>query len=300
MGLLSGSVSVTRYNVTSRPDRLDFDRLRFTEIAPGSELRESRGFLPFELGADYQVGEDRWAFRIRIDRVRPDPTLVRERVRSLVQTEIEAGAEVVGPKKRRQLKQLAEEELVVSTSPRSKIIEGYIDDDVLYVGTTAKTHLGVVAELLRKIEVRIEPKAPWIDRGETEFESEIVDTHEPGESALGCRLLRELVGDSEITIEPENGRVKLQTPDTKVSLAGVVIHDLLYFLERDAEILSARMIAGDVTFDFDALSFRVSSMRVETAHWEHWTELLDERMEKIGGVFELLDMKYFEVQPQDL
>jgi hypothetical protein len=297
MGLLSGSVSVTRFNVTSRPDQLDFEEGRFTEIASGSEVRESRGFVPFRLGAEYQIGHERWAFRIRIDKRRPDPTTVRERLSSLVQGEIEAGAEFVGPKKRREFKQLVEEEVIESTSPTSKIIECCIDEDILFVASTAKSYLGVVAEMLRKINVHVELKAPWIDRGETGFESDVVTTHEPGESALGCILLRELAGDTEVTIEPEDGRVRLQTSESKITLTGVVIHNLLYFLEQEAEILSAKMVAGDVSFDFDALSFRISNMKVTTEHYEHWTEVLDERLEKISGVFELLDLKYYEIQP---
>lgn len=298
MGLLSGSVSVTRFNVTSRPDQIDFEKVGFTAIAPGSEVRESRGIVPFAPEADYQVGHERWAFRIRIDRLRPDPTLVRERVRRLVYAELEDGAETVGPKKRREFKNQVQEDVLRNTSPNSRIIECCIDEDILYVASTAKSYLGVVAEMLRKIDVHVEPKAPWIDRGETDFESDVVQTHEPGESPLGCVLLRELAGDTEITIEPENGRVRLQTHESKITLTGVVIHNLFYFLEQEAEILSARMVADDVTFDFDALSFRISNMRITTEPQEHWIETLDERLEKISGVFDLLQMKYFEIQPQ--
>ena len=37
MGLLSGSVSVTRYNITKMPRKPDFEPARFLEIQPGSE-----------------------------------------------------------------------------------------------------------------------------------------------------------------------------------------------------------------------------------------------------------------------
>lgn len=296
MGLITGSVSASRFNVTRRPDRPDFEQLRFREIAPGSEVRQSIGFCPYEPGADYQIGHERWAFRVRIDRLRPDPTRVRERLRDLIHIELEEGAEVVGPSKRRRLRKLAEEEILSTTSPTSKIIECCIDDEVVYVASTAKSQLGLVAELLRKIDVETEPKTPWIDRGETDdYESSIVKTQGPGESALGCRMMRELMGDSTLTIEPENGRVKLQTRDAKIALAGTVIHDLFYFLEHDAEILAAKMVAEDVTFDFDALAFRVSNMRLQTESYDTWQEQLNERLERISEVFEMLDVKYFEL-----
>ena len=45
MGLLSGSVSITRFNVTKMPAKPDFDKAAFKEIAEGSEVRLSRGFV---------------------------------------------------------------------------------------------------------------------------------------------------------------------------------------------------------------------------------------------------------------
>ena len=49
MGLLSGTVSVTRFNVSVPPDGPDFERARFWAIEPGSEVRERMGFVPFEV-----------------------------------------------------------------------------------------------------------------------------------------------------------------------------------------------------------------------------------------------------------
>ncbi|HEX2165222.1 MAG TPA: hypothetical protein VHM02_14855 [Thermoanaerobaculia bacterium] len=298
MGLLSGSASVTRFAVTARPPEPDFDSAAFHAIAPGSEVRESIGFVPFELGAPYQVGNARWAFRVRIDRLRPDPTAVGERVKQLLAAEMEAtGAPFVGRDKRRRLKELAEEELIVHAAPRSKIVEGALDGDVLYLGTTAKNAVGLVTGLLRRIGVTGEPKAPWLDRAEPEVASEVVPLRDAGQSVLGCRFLAALAGETDLFFEPIAGSVRLLAGETKVSLAGVVLADLLAYLERGAEVLAGKLTTGEVTFRLDGASWRIGGLAVETGRHDHWTELLDERLEKIAAVYELLDAKYAQLDP---
>lgn len=300
MGLLSGSISVTRFNLSPVPDDPDFEREAFREIAPGSEVRESVGFLPVEPEAPYQAGEHRWFFRVRFDKVTPDPIAVQERVKEMIKAELDQGADFVGPKKRRKMKEMAEEELIFEARPRTKIIEAAIDGQVLYVGSTSKAYLGRVTEMLRRLGVVAELKTPWIDRGDPEMESTIFETYEPGESIAGARFLRALMGDREILFEPESGFVRLQTEDARVTLSGAVLKDLLRYIERKAEILSAKLIAGDpqASFRLDGLNFRVSSLKVETAKHDHWTELLDERLDKISAVFELLENKYDELAPR--
>jgi hypothetical protein len=298
MGLLSGSVSITRYNVISMPQELDFETARFFEVQAGSEVRISKGFIPMEPGADYEFGHKRWAFRVRIDQVRPDPTMVRERFRELVRVELDAGAEFVGPKKRKELRILADEEILVVTSPTSRIIEAAIDGKVLYVASTANNQLGIVLEQLRRVGIEAEPKAPWTDGQTPEYTSDIFETHEPGESALGCRFLKDLVGDMELAVEPEAGYVKLMTSDTKVTISGGVLHDLLHFIETDAELLSAKVTTGETSFRFEAASYRLSNLRIETERHNHWTDLLDERIEKISDIFDLLDAKFDDLLAQ--
>ena len=298
MGLLTGAVSVTRFNVLSQPAELDFEPLAFAEIPPGSEVRESQGFVPMEPGEPYQVGAARYAFRVRIDRLKPDPVAVRERLRELVRAEIEAGAPVVSPKKRKELRELAEEELVVGTVPSQKIIEGVIDGNVLYVASTAKSYLGIVMQLLRKAAVIVEPKTPWIERKEQDVVSDAVEAREPGEAVLGARFLKALVGDREVLIEPESGLVRLATESTRVTLMGEVMKDLLKYLKEGAEVLTAKLVTGGAAFRFDAMPYRISNLRVEIGRHEHWTDLLDERLEKIGDVYDLLDRKYAELRPQ--
>lgn len=299
MGLLSGSISVTRFNVPSTPDVPDFDEIPFRALQPGSEVRESVGFVPFEPEAPYQVGNRRFAFRVRMDKVKPDPTLLRERLAELVRSEMEAtGAAFVGAKKRKELRHLAEEELVVQATPQSRIIEGVLDDHVLYLGTTANNRLGTLLLLLRRIGVIAEFKTPWIDFGDPDVKSELVETREASQSVLGCQFLKSVVDDREVMLEPEAGNVRLQTREAKVSLTGAVLGELLRYLQRDqdVEILAAKLLTPEARFRLDGLSWRLSGLSIETSGQGHWIERLDERMEKIVGVFELLDRKYRELR----
>jgi hypothetical protein len=294
MGLLSGTVSVTRFNVSVPPDGPDFERARFWAIEPGSEVRERMGFVPFEIEAPYEVGQGRWAFRVRIDKVRPDPTAVKERVKELIRAEMEAtGAPFVGSKTRKKLRELAESELCAGQAPRTRILECCIDGTVLYVASTAKTYLGTVLTLLRQAGVEADFKAPWLDEApEADEASDIVLPKEPGQSVLGCRFLRVLLEEPEVMVEPETGSVRLATREAKVSLTGAVLHDLFRFLEEGAEILSAKIHVGTVPMRFDALSYRLNGLKLEPVRNEHWTVDLDQRLEQIGGVFEVLDEKY--------
>ncbi|MCH9651995.1 MAG: hypothetical protein K0U98_27445 [Deltaproteobacteria bacterium] len=299
MGLLSGSVSVTRFNVPSRPEELDFESARFFAIQPGSEVKERVGFVPMEPEAPYQIGHSRFAFRVRIDKLSADPTAVRERLKELIKTELETtGASSVGARKRKMLRELAEEELLVQATPRSKIIEGVLDDRLLYVASTAKSYLGTVLLLLRQIGVVAEPKAPWLDAGDGDIESDILETSEPGQSILGSRFVKALVGDSVLTLEPASGNIRLQTREARVTLAGVVLPDLLRYMERGAEILSARLTTGEIGFRFDALDYRINGLKVESGRHDHWAELLDERLEGISAAWELLDRKFEELKPR--
>lgn len=299
MGLISGAVSVTRYRVPVRPVELEFDGpAAFREIPAGSEVRESIGFVPYEPGAEYRAGAARWAFRVRIDRLRADPVMVRERVKELVAAELEAtGKPYVGAHKRRQLKQLAEEELILGAVPTSKIVECALDGDLLYVGSTAKGQLGRVLTLLRKVGVAAQPKAPWIDREESDPGDERLSGGEPGESILGCRFLAALLGDPLLTFEPVDGRAVVQTPRAKVSISGEVTRDLVRYVEEGAEVLSGRLTTGEVSFSLDGTTWKVSGLKVPGGRHDRWSELLDERLEAIEAVFDLLETKYEEIDP---
>jgi hypothetical protein len=293
MPLLSGSVSCTRLAVHSPITDLDFDAQAFRAIAPGSEVRESIGFVPFEPGAEYRVGTARWAFRVRLDRLRADPTAVRERLRDLIDGEQEAtGSPFVAPKRRTELRHLAEEELLADARPQSQIVEGTIDGRLLYLGTTSNNVLGKVILLLRKVGVLVDFKTPWNDHGQEDLESEILALSDATQSIHGSRFLQSLAEDDEIVFEPSDGYVKLQTREARVILSGGVLHELHDYLERDVELLAAKLQSAEGTFRLDALTFRLSSLAVERARPAHWTERLDERLERITAVWELLDRKY--------
>lgn len=293
MGLLTGTVSVTRLEVTARPPEIDFEAAAFREIQAGSEIRESVGFVPFEPGAPYEVGAARHAFRVRIDRLRPDPTAVRERLKELVRSEIEVtGAPFVGPKKRRQLKSLAEEELIVRQAPSTRIVECCLDGDVVYVGSAARAYLGTVMLLLRRIGIETAFKTPWTDKGLPEVYSDLVETQDQAESVYGCRFLKALIGDRDFLVEPEAGRVRLATRDAQVTLAGGVLSDLHAYLKKEVELLSAKLLTGEVGFTLDAPSFRLTGLRLAPVNNEHWTLDLDERLEQIGDLFAKLERKF--------
>lgn len=299
MGLLTGSASVTRCIATSRPDNPEFDDFAFEEILPGSTVRERVGFLPFEPGAQYQIGRHRWAFRVRIDTLKPDATAVQEHLKVLIRAEKEAtGTPFVHPRKKRTLKQLAEEELLLKATPRSRVVECCLDDHALWIGTTAKTHIGTVLGQLYQLGIVSDFKTPWMESGDEGPLSEIIDASEPWQSVLGCRFLRLLLEDPDVAVEPENGAVRLATRDARITLTGAVMTDLLRYVERGAEILNVKMATNDATFRFDAVNFRLGALRVETGSHEHWEELLDERLEKIEAVHDLLDRKYAALRPR--
>jgi hypothetical protein len=293
--LLSGSAAITRFRVLSRPDEPDFDRLAFAPILPASEARESVGFVPFEPDAPYLVGSQRWAFRVRIDRRKPESAAVRERLQQLVATELQTtGRDFVGSKRRRELKELAEAELLSGATPRTKVIECCLDGKTLFVASTAKAYLGVVLELVRRIGIVADYLTPWAAVGELEDEglSDIVETHEPGQSVRGCRCLKLMLEEPEVLLEPEAGSAKLRTRQARISLTGDVMSDVFAYLEAGAEILSAKLLIGDFRFGFDGLSWRVSGLRFERQRYEHWTEALDARLLRIHELFEWLDGAY--------
>ncbi len=298
MGLLSGSVSVTRFNVTGCPEQPDFEKAAFKAIQPGSEVRERVGFIPFEPEASYEVGTRRFAFRVRIDRLSPDPTAVQERVKELIKVERDNSAEYfISSGKRKKFREMAEEELIVKATPRSKVIECCLDNHLLVVGSTANAYLGMILELLRQIDVVCEFKAPWLDRNEPDVASDIIEFEGPGQSVAGCRFIKALLSDPEIMIEPESGSVKLQTREARVTLSGAVLSDLLRYVEEGAEILSAKLVSGENSYRLDGPSFRISGLKVETEIHQNWIELLDERLQHITGVWDQLEAKYAALGP---
>jgi hypothetical protein len=295
MGLLSGPLAAARFRIVSRPDSPDFEQRAFYAIVPGTEQRESTGFVAMLPGAPWEVGAQRFVFRIRYDKLRPDPTLVRERVAELVAVEMEQSPDgFVSAKKRRRLKALAEDEMMASANPTSRIVEGCVEGDVLYLATAAKTMIGRCLELLRAIAVEVEPATPWKD-GEEPVASPVLPSHEPGESILGARFLESLVGDSDIAYEPVSGSAKLVKDECVISLRGELLTELVRLVEAGAEVVAAKLLMGDTVLRLDGLSWRLSGLRLTTGRHGHWTELLDERLRGLAEVWEALDGKYTEM-----
>jgi len=292
MGFLSGNIACTRFNLVSRPDDIEFERAAFRLIQPGSEILESAGFLPFEIDEPYVIGHRRHAFRVRIDKLTVDSTLMKERLRELIKTEQDAG-HIVGKKARKRLEQLAREEILSRSAPRSKVIEGVIDDNLLYIGSVSKGHLGTVLSLLQGIGVEAEFKTPWLDKGLEEEPSELVDLKEPGQSIHGCRFLEKLLEDEEIMVEPEKGSIKLVAANhAKVTLTGEVLGELDHYLDEGAVLLAAKLIMGEIPLTFDGLAYRLNAVKLDSVKADHWTERLDTRLELLSGVWENLDEKF--------
>ena len=292
MGFLSGNIACTRFNIVSKPESINFESAAFRLIQPGSNITESMGFVSFEIDEPFEVGHERFAFRVRIDKINVDSTMVKERLRELIKAEIERG-ERVGPKKKKMLKELAEDEILARSTPRSKVIESVMDGSILYVGSTSKGHIGAILALLQKVGVEVEFKTPWLDKGLEEEPNDIVDLKEPGQSLYGCRFLKALLNEEEFFVEPEKGSIKLATTsNAKVTLAGEVLGELDRYIEEGAELLSAKLLFNEIPLTFDGLAYRINSLKLETVKAEHWTELLDERMELLKGVWEKLDELY--------
>lgn len=298
MGLLAGSVSLTRFAVAAAPDEPEFEALGFTPLLAGSEHPESAGFLPFENDAPYRVGERRHAFRIRVDRLRPDTNAVAERLRELTHAELAAtGLRFLGRARRRELADLAAEEVARRSAPRVQVVEGCLDAGTLYLATAAKSLLGTCLHLLRGVGIAADPKAPWLDDAMDEPPHPFFEVKQPGESVWGCRFLRALVEEGEVLVEPIAGSVRLQTHEARVSLLGAVLPELARYLDGEAELLAARLLAGEFRFRLEASTFRVHALSFDGEPLTPWTEQLDARIEKIGALFELLDGEFRRLAP---
>lgn len=292
MGFLSGNLACTRFSVVALPEEVDFEKAAFRLIQRGSNITESSGFVPFEIDEPYETANKRYAFRVRIDKINVDSTMVKERLRELIKTEIDMG-NFPGPKMKKKLKELAEQEIQSQTNPRSKVIEGVIDNTLLYVGSTSKAHIGTVLELLRIAGVEVEYKTPWLDAGLEEEPNDVVDLKEPGQSIYGCRFLKKLLDDPEVFVEPEKGSIKLATlSNAKVTLSGEVLGELDRYIEEGAELLSAKLLLNDQPLTFDGLAYRINGLKLENMKGEHWTEVLDMRLEMLAQTWETLDEKY--------
>lgn len=292
MGLMTGSIACTRFSVVSAPEELDFEAVPFRALQAGSNIRESTGFIPYEPGADYQIANRQWAFRIRLDQKKVDRNQHQERLRELIKIEHEQ----VGPpsiKKIQELRKLAEEELLATQSSTTQIIECLIDDATLYVGTVSQTKLGLVSAMLLKLGVQIDFKTPWLELGMESAASQVIDYKDGSQSVLGCDFLKWLLNDPEFFPEIEQGQGKLITDEgTTVTLKGTIQNDLDRYLDSGADLLTLKLIYNDVVLTLDGLSFRISGLKVNPYKSQHWIETLQSRMERVGDLWQTLDDRF--------
>jgi hypothetical protein len=198
--------------------------------------------------------------------------------------------------RRKVLRQLAEEELLADARVQTTVLEGAITARTLHLATSSDNAIGKVMTLLRKVGLLTELQTPWSDLGEGEAESEIMELHDPLRSLHGSAFLKHLVEDEELIFDPHEGYLKLQTRETKITITGAITRDLHHYLDLGCELLGAKLIAPDLTFKLDALSFRLSGAALGKPRPAHWTERLDERLERIEALWELLDRKYREAK----
>lgn len=293
MGLLSGTLSCTRMNVVAAPERVEFQTQPFRSLQKGSSLTQSQGFIPFELDEPFDVWPGGAAFRVRIDTLIPDATLLRERLKELVKIETE---QVGRPSLRRlrQLKDQAEDELRAQQSPKTKIIECVLDHHILYIGSTAKQHLGSVIALMRNVGVELAFKTPWLEQGEDQEPPAFLKIRDPAQSVLGCQFLRHLLNQPDIFLECQRGFVKLVTADgSDITLRGAVTSHVNRFLAEDTAFMVAKIIVEDAAFQFDAFSYRISGLKGSDPGGDHWIEKLEARLDQLKAVWDFLDERYY-------
>ncbi len=294
MSLLSGPQSATRFNIEFMPpDGPNFEAVPFRAIQDGSILRESTGFLPFEPGV-WKIANKSWAFRIRSDKRTPDANQVKEKLGQLIRSE----REDVGPPsmfKIRELKALAEAEVLDSTSPKTKMIECVIIDDILFVGSVSNADLGIVSAMLLRLEVKIDFKTPWVDAGLKNVESPLFNYRHAGESVLGCHFLQHLIENNPNAMpEPEHGQAKLITASgARISITGAIMPDLDQQLDDHSILTSVKLIQINAPVTFDGLSYRISGLKHPTK-FTHWTETILDRVERINDLYEWMDEQWRE------
>lgn len=308
MPLLKGSVSVAPFQIlemtTAEPD---FEAARFEPIEEGSEVRMSSGFVPMAQAIDdgttgpdlYRFGTKRWVARYRMDELKADPGALKDRIAELIREEFEAGADAVSKKRRQELAEQAEAELVIGTVPTRKYVELVIAGDKLYIASTSKAYLGQVLSALRRIGVNVAQRAPWEQEKLEELTLEAIESLDVGESAWASRFLSHLVEQSTpaLGVELEDGAIKLATTDSaKVTVRGVVKAHLVQHLEAGSELLSAKLAAGDLWFNLD-LRWWVRGLKLPACKSDHWTDALEQRLEKIEDLFDLLERRFAELRP---
>jgi hypothetical protein len=292
MPLLHGSIQCVRYNLLFCPEHPDFESLAFEPIPPMSALKERSGFIPFVPEHAYELGPGRFAFRVRKDTVKIDSTRLKERIQDLLRRE-EAEVGFPNLKRKKEIRQMVEEELLRETTPRCKIIECYVDGNILFLGSTSHADQDLVTNLMKKIGFECEPKTPWGDRNQ-ELDCHWLPSKHPSHSLLGCIFARKLLNHPDIFLEPEKGSVRMVIPNgTQIGLSGPVVEEVDRLLVQGAEILKEKILFGSgETITFDALDFSISGLKTERFRSDTWQEQLEQRIDAIAALFDRLDHQY--------
>lgn len=293
MGLLSGSLSVSRFHLSGVPD---FEAAPFQEIPAGAEeIRRSLGFVPMLPGEPYEIGAKRWAGRVRVDELKPDPQVVKDRFDELVSAELEAGAFALSKKRRRDLKELAWLESAMGTTPARRYVDFAVGGELAYIASTSRADLGEVMMLFRRVGATLSPATPWEEL--PEMQHAFLES-QPGQSAWGPRFLGALLeangkgAEKEVALNVLDGRASLIASEARIGLSGDIGGKLMHQVIGGAEIVSAKLVTDKALFTLDALSWWIKSAKLGDVEAGHWTETLDARFEQIGDLFEVLDSAF--------
>lgn len=296
MPLLTAAASVSRFHVTFEGDP-DFSLAPFREISSGDEVNVPRsyGFVPMKPGSEYEIDcGGRYAGRVRMDEVRPDAVVVRDRFEELLDDE----ADPPGKRRRKELAELAWSDAASGTTPRRRYVEWVLDGDVLYIGSPSRAEVSVVHQLFRDIgaEHKILPVIPW--QTLPDMKSTVIS--HPGESMWGPRFLRAVAvsPSKEMSVSLEEGSAALRRGDLKLSLSGDIRASLGHHLNEGAEVIAARL-QGQHLLMLDGLSWWVKSLALPAPDPSaHWAESLEARLAAIADAFEWLDGAFADRLPQ--
>lgn len=284
MGLMKGTASVCRFRV--EPFLAHFVDAAFEPIPDGSEIRRSIGFVPMVGREPYKIGGHAWAGRMRLDEIKPDRQTVLDRIEELFKREYEAGARAIGKLRRRELKELAIEESCIGVPPKRKYVEWVLQGETLYVGSTNKSDVGEVLQLMRRCgAAKIEAVVPWENL--PRMESSVLDFN-----GWGPRFLRHLFeANSGREFDLEFGRMTMKAADHKINLTGDIAASTVHHLEQGAEIVSAKMAAGGgYTLDAERWWIKSATLLVDLS--DHWTDHLMLRIEAIEGIYDALETAF--------
>lgn len=251
--------------------------------------------MPMKPGAQYELAGDRCAGRVRMDEVKPDPVVVRDRYEELLTDEVDPP----GKRRRQELAELAWCEAATGTTPRRRYVEWVKDGDLLYIGSASRPETSAAIDLFRKTGgTNILPATPWETLGDMTCDA--VEANHPGQSVWGARFLRAVAASPsrEMSVSLEEGAASLRRGDLKLSLSGDIRAPLTHHLDEGAEVISARL-QGQYLLTIDGLSWWIKSLALPApAPSAHWADSLGTRLAAIRDAFEWIDSAFADLRPK--